>query len=298
MIALALPVDCQIGRTCFVQSYPDDDAGPGAKDYACHGRTYQGHDGTDFRLTSMAAQRIGVAVRAAAAGTVLRIRDGVDDVSVRRRPVQDGQDCGNGLVVDHGGGWQTQYCHMAKGSIAVRPGQQVAAGAKLGLVGLSGNTEFPHLHLTVRQDGKPVDPFAYGAKPGACAAGRSLWTQTPAYVRGAVLQAGFAPGPVTMDQAQGGGVAGPTRQSPALVAWVQAIGLEAGDVRRLTLVAPDGSIVADGTEPPLDRDKAQVIQFAGRKMRGPGWTPGTYRARFIVTRASRPVIDRRFEVTL
>lgn len=298
MIALALPVDCDIGRTCFVQSYSDADAGPGVRDFACHGRSYQGHDGTDFRLTSMAAQRAGVAVRAAADGVVLRMRDGVDDVSVRQRPVTDGQDCGNGLVVDHGGGWQTQYCHLAKGSLVVRPGQRVAAGAPLGRIGLSGNTEFPHLHLTVRENGRAVDPFAYGATPGSCGGGRSLWRQTPAYVRGAVLQAGFAAGPVTMDRAQDGGIAGPDARSPALVAWVQAIGLEAGDVRRLTLTAPDGGVVADATEPALDRDKAQVIQFAGRRMRGDGWPPGRYVARFTVVRAGRTVIDRRFEVTL
>ena len=273
------------GRVCGCPI--ERSGGPGAPSRYCD---LPGHN----RAKAFAARR--AFQLAAAGGPAPRAED--RELVVPERPVTDGQDCGNGLVVDHGGGWQTQYCHLAKGSLVVRPGQRVAAGAPLGRIGLSGNTEFPHLHLTVRENGRAVDPFAYGATPGSCGGGRSLWRQTPAYVRGAVLQAGFAAGPVTMDRAQDGGIAGPDARSPALVAWVQAIGLEAGDVRRLTLTAPDGGVVADATEPALDRDKAQVIQFAGRRMRGDGWPPGRYVARFTVVRAGRTVIDRRFEVTL
>ena len=41
-------------------------------------------------------------------------------------------DIGSGLiklvVIDHGGGWETQSCHLARGSIRVKVGQAVAAG--------------------------------------------------------------------------------------------------------------------------------------------------------------------------
>ncbi len=68
-------------------------------------------------------------------------------------------DCGNGLVIDHGDGWQTQYCQRKQGSVRGNNGQTVAAGDVLGQVGLSGRTLFPHLHISARKDGETVGPF-------------------------------------------------------------------------------------------------------------------------------------------
>ncbi|WP_420136647.1 M23 family metallopeptidase [Sphingomonas sp.] len=301
-LRLSFPVACTLGTDCVIQNYPDDDPGPAARDYACHGRTYQGHDGTDIRLPSMVAQRRGVNVLAVAAGTVLRARDGVADRSIRDAPLgaASGQECGNGLVIDHGGGWETQYCHMAQGSIAVRPGAQVKAGAVLGKVGLSGNTEFPHLHLTVRSNGKAVDPFAAGAPAGSCRGGKSLWATTPAYREGEVLVTGFADGPVTMGQVQNAGstpTPPPGRTTP-LVAFAQAVGLQGGDVQRLILSGPGGAVVADNRAEPLDRDKAQVILFTGRKAQAGGWPAGRYTAAYSVTRGGKVVITRSWAMTL
>ncbi|MCG6904806.1 MAG: M23 family peptidase, partial [Rhodobacter sp.] len=50
-LRLDLPIDCVIGDSCFVQNYVDRDPGPGAVDFACHGLTYDGHQGTDIALT-------------------------------------------------------------------------------------------------------------------------------------------------------------------------------------------------------------------------------------------------------
>ena len=110
----------------------------------------------------------GVQVLAAAAGTVLRLRDGMDDVSIRvtgADAVKD-REAGNSLIIDHGNGWETQYGHLRKGSIIVKPGQTVTAGQPIALMGLSGNTEFTHTHFEVRHNGKPVDPYT-GADMGS-----------------------------------------------------------------------------------------------------------------------------------
>ncbi len=139
----ALPIDCVPGATCFVQNYVDHDPSSAWRDYACGARSYDGHDGTDFRVPSMAAVRTGVAVLAAADGVVAGTRDGMPDGSIRengKEAVKD-RECGNGLVLRHADGWETQYCHLAQGSVAVRRGQTVRAGARLGSVGLSGLTE-------------------------------------------------------------------------------------------------------------------------------------------------------------
>ncbi|MGY3145616.1 hypothetical protein ACVWYQ_002615 [Bradyrhizobium sp. USDA 3397] len=162
----AWPVACDLGRTCFIQNYVDHDPSDKTLDFRCGRRTYDGHDGTDIRLPDLDVQRTGVAVVAAASGRVAHTRDGMDDVSVKvaGKAAVAGRECGNGAVVEHGNGWSTQYCHMAKGSLRVKPGDSVSAGQTLGLVGLSGNTELPHLHFTVRQSRAVVDPFAEGRR--------------------------------------------------------------------------------------------------------------------------------------
>jgi murein DD-endopeptidase MepM/ murein hydrolase activator NlpD len=176
---LAFPLACQSGQTCEIQHYVDRDPGPGVLDYRCGHRTYDKHGGVDIRILDMAAQQRGVDVLAAAPGKVARLRDGVPDVSVRTRGLGavSGQECGNGVVIDHGDGWETQYCHLAQGSVKVKVGDTVKAGTPIGRVGLSGQTEFPHLHITVRHNGQMVDPFAPNVAMGTCAApGHSMWT--------------------------------------------------------------------------------------------------------------------------
>jgi len=302
-LRLAWPLACVLGQTCAIQNYLDDDPGPAATDYQCAHRTYQSHNGVDIRLVSMVLERRGLNVLAAAPGTVLRLRDDMPDISIRDEAAGAvaGRECGNGLVIAHADGWETQYCHMRQGSLAVHAGQQVAAGTVLGKVGLSGDTEFPHLHITVRKDGKVVDPFAYGAPAGACHAGESLWAATPAYREGEVLVAGFASGAVTMRDIQENGAdqpARPTRTTP-LVTFVQAIGLEQGDRQRLVLTGPDGTTLADSAAPPLDHDKAQQMLFVGRGHPPPGgWPAGEYRAAYSVTRNGKTVLNHIAKILL
>ncbi|MFC4174090.1 M23 family metallopeptidase [Microvirga sp. GCM10011540] len=305
-VTLRLPVDCEIGVTCFIQHYVDRDPSPAVQDYQCGTLAYAGHTGTDFRVPTLAAQEAGVDVLAAAGGKVLRVRDGMEDVSITGRGRESVQnlECGNGLLIDHGQGWETQYCHMARGSLAVKPGDMVAAGQRLGRIGLSGMTEFPHLHLTVRKDGQVVDPFAYGAPEKSCGGGASLWEpslrQALAYQAGSVLNTGFATGPVKMAQIEAGeaGREKITPDAPALVAFVRSIGLRGGDEQILTLLSPDGNTLAENKAPPLDRDKAQWMMFAGKKQPAGGFRPGRYRAVYRVMRDGKPAIEKVFEVAV
>ena len=303
LLRLAWPVDCRLGQTCAIQNYVDDDPGVAVVDYECGHRTYSGHDGIDIRLISMALERRGVNVLAAAPGRVLRVRDGVEDRSMRDAPAGAvaGQECGNGVVIGHADGWETQYCHMRQGSLAVRPGDEVKAGAVLGKVGLSGNTELPHLHITVRKDGKAVDPFAYAAAAGSCGAGQSLWAASPVYRQGEVLVAGFSTGPVTMRDVQEDGADQPSRpnRNAPLVTFVQAIGLEAGDLQRLVLTGPGGADIARSAPPPLDHDKAQQLLFVGRgHVPVGGWPAGEYRANYSVVRKGRTVLTHIAKIIL
>jgi Peptidase family M23 len=305
-IEFRLPIDCDVGRNCVIQNYVDHDLSPKARDYKCGSLTYDEHNGTDFRLPNLAAGRAGVNVLAAADGQVLRRRDGMPDVSVSSGEVSSVADreCGNGVVISHEGEWETQYCHLAQGSVLVRPGDRITAGRPIGRVGLSGKTEFPHLHFTVRHKGHVVDPFAFGMAEGACGGGTPLWTASVrnvlSYQARTVLNTGFAGGPVTMEQIEAGEAerTAPGTRAEALIAFVRAIGLKAGDVQRLSLVGPDNQILADRTENPLDRDKAQVLLFVGKKRPPGGWPAGRYQATYSVRRNGQIELERLFALSL
>src|SRR5690606_33023540 len=102
-LKLSLPLDCEPGRTCFLQHYVDIDTGSDARDFRCGSATYDGHKGTDFRLLSTAAARRGVRVLAAAPGVVKAVRDGLEDSIAREsggKAGVSGVECGKGLVVN------------------------------------------------------------------------------------------------------------------------------------------------------------------------------------------------------
>ena len=271
---LRLPLDCTPGEDCFLQHYVDRDPGPGAVDWTGGSLTYDGHKGTDLRLADLSAMRAGVPVLAPAAGIVTAVRGDMADVEMEDRAALDGRDCGNGLVLDHGDGWETQLCHLALGSVSVAPGQSVAAGEPVGEVGLSGATQFPHVHLSVRHDGMVVDPFVDG-----------LWQEAPAYEPGGLMAAGFAAGVPDYQEVKAGTAAAEAlpSDSPALVIWAFAFGSRQGDVVRLTFDGPDGA-EAFTTDIVLERGQAQLFRAAGRRARPGGWTAGTYAGRAVLLR--------------
>ncbi len=278
---LDLPVDCTLGQTCFVQQYVDHDPGPGAQDFTCKGLSYDTHTGTDIALPSLSAMQDGVAVLAAAPGQVRTLRDGMPDTGLTAGTAAqiEGRECGNGVVISHADGWETQYCHLMQGSVSVTQGQMVDAGTPLGQVGLSGNTEFPHLHIAVRRNGKIVDPFDPDGQI-TCGAPdpETLWSAPVTYVPGALLNAGFATGIPDYASIKAGTAAAATisRDAPALVAWGYAFGGQKGDVIQITITGPSGTIT-DHSET-IDRNQAQFFRAAGRKTPARGWPAGDYAA--------------------
>ena len=63
---------------------------------------------------------------------------------------------GNMVLIEHNGGIETLYGHMA--SVLVHPGQSVSAGAQLGQVGNTGLSTGKHLHFEVLVGNVPLDP--------------------------------------------------------------------------------------------------------------------------------------------
>jgi hypothetical protein len=206
------------------------------------------------------------------------------------------------VLIEHESGWSTQYCHMAKGSVRVKIGDQMKTGQPIGLVGLSGDTEFFHLHFTVRHHGKIIDPFAYGAAENSCGSGRSLWTASLAeqmqYRRGEIIDFGFAGIAPTMELVESGEIGRHpvTQASDALVAYVRAIGLQAGDQPSLAVQGSGGAAFSASNVAALDRDKAQLLVIAGKKRTAPAWPAGRYSATYRVMRDGAEVLRKTFDV--
>ncbi len=298
-IELGLPIACEIGRNCWVQNYVDHDPSPAVKDYACGGQTYDGHDGTDIRVLNTAAS---ADVIASAAGIVKGMRDGVADNLMRTeadRAAVGNRECGNGVVIDHEGGWQTQYCHMRQGSVAVKTGDRVQAGTKLGEVGYSGMAAFPHVHLTIRNNGQALDPFG----GGTCGAvGDPIWSAKALaslnYEKGEVIQSGFSPAPVELAGLETGEVRtqNPDGGWPAMVAYAWAISLMNGDTVTVTLRGPGGIEAANTVT--LDRNKAVYLLFAGKKRPAGGWPKGEYAGSLTVSNEGELRLSQEWRATL
>ncbi|WP_422048798.1 M23 family metallopeptidase [Shimia sp.] len=282
----SLPVDCELGETCFIQNYVDQDSSGGTRDHTCGGLTYDGHKGTDFALPTSKAMAEGVNVLAAAGGVVLGVRDGMRDQIIRTEdiPKLNGRDCGNGVAIDHGDGWVTQYCHMKRNTVSVATGDQVKRGQPLGEIGLSGRTQFPHLHISVRHNDQVVDPFSADTLGTCGGAHSSLWAEPISYVAGGLIRIGFEVGIPEYDRVKDG-MAGRERipaQAKALVLFGHAFGSRPGDQMSFTINGPQGAVYTQTML--LDRAQAQYFRAGGRRTPQGGWPKGTYTGEVLLKR--------------
>ncbi len=307
---LLFPVRCEIGRDCWFFAYMDLQSGPAYRDYRCGLRTYEGHKGTDIAPVDPGAR---LPVVAAADGVVLGRRDGMEDSPMQGPdPSREGRECGNGVRLDHGGGWTTQYCHLQRGSVTVRRGARVSAGDELGRTGSSGRAELPHLHFQLELNGRPVDPFG-GAQPSdpphctASAVGRTetaLWQTSadPARYTPTMFQhAGLTTEIPEMERMlQGGDPHAASADGPAIVGYAVLLGAHSGTSIETVIADPDGRILFRNRHS-IDEDRARYFAYAGTRRKTARWEPGVYRAKFIVTGESPagPVrVERTAEITL
>ena len=81
---------------------------------------------------------------------------------------------GNAILVNHGDGTKSLYAHLSK--IYVKKGDSVTSNTVVGLVGSTGRSTGPHLHLEIYQDNVPINPLTM--LPGLTKKAPTLLTNT------------------------------------------------------------------------------------------------------------------------
>lgn len=290
---LEFPLRCSDHVECVVQNLFDHDPGPSFSDYNCGALGYDGHDGVDIRVANLSVMDEGVAVLAAAPGVVRAVRNDMQDINIKDGGLGaiKGHEAGNAVAIRHGSDWETQYSHLRRGSVQVKPGDSVKAGDVLGLIGLSGRTEFPHLHFEVRHRGKAVDPFVGPIDGFQCGSAKSpMWSEGAGkilkYRPTGLLQTGFATDVPTRKAVEWGEtLPEPVSSSaPAIVFWVELFGVQQGDIETIQLFGPDNKTVISARTRQVSGDKARWLSYVGRKRRGVGWDPGVYQSRYELMR--------------
>ena len=286
------PVACTPGRDCWIVHHVDTDpALDVATDYQCGVQTYDKHQGTDFAIRDWVALEEGVDVLAAANGTVLRVRDGIEDKMPAEGEVEkmlaENRGCGNGVVVDHGGGWQTIYCHLKRGSITVKPDDKITAGQHLASIGHSGAAEFPHLHFGVFHDSKVIDPFTGNTEDKDCRAAKTpMWLPglSLPYEPVTLYAAGFADSAPDYEALLRTARNPDTlpAEAPALTFWVLMFSALPGDEIVMKIYAPDGTVLVERT---LTQEEARKRQYyyLGKRT-ADKLVPGPYTGTLTLTR--------------
>ena len=134
-------------------------------DWNCGERTYDAdtfnHNGTDYnggQFPWWTMANDGLVVIAVEDGEIIEIHDGEPDKNCSFNQDSDA----NRVILLHDDGSVTIYAHMKKGSVTSRKvGDMVEQGDYLGVVGSSGLSNGPHLHLGVQDlSNNLFDPYA------------------------------------------------------------------------------------------------------------------------------------------
>lgn len=282
---LEMPVDCELGENCWIVNYVDVDPSEDIRaDFTCNPRTYEGHKGTDFGLADRRTMEAGINVLSATSGTVSRVRNNVPDrPALKGMPydVEEGKECGNGILVDlPQKGWKIAYCHMKESSITVKPGDKIKAGDKIGLIGQSGNADFPHLHISIYHDNITIDPFTGQTDTKGCnQEAHTLWKDTEAvsYSPVDIYAAGFENAQPVFDQIKIDASAKEfiAVDSDIITLWASFYGVKKDDIIEMEILTPRGESYA-ARQFVMSKDRAQQFYFIGRKTRSAPLMIGVY----------------------
>ena len=301
-----LPIDCRLEEDCWILNYvdmgPDDDK---KTDHNCLERTYDGHKGTDFAIEDEAAMKRGVNVLAAMEGTIIRVRDSEPDRWASKEELdqikKERKECGNAIMIDHGDGLQSIYCHLKQGSVKVKPGNKVKSGDVIGQVGLSGFTQFPHVHFGVIWEGALMDPFTGVDNTKSCTDfKRSMWNKEldVKYQPLVIQNAGFSDIVPELSSLEKKSKTPPTISATTNIFafWAIMLGSREGDKIIMEIKNPDGKIFAR-REIIQPQNRARQFYYTGRRLSDKPIAEGAYTGTIIVERADHEGKTRQWTKT-
>lgn len=274
-IKFGMPIACEIDKDCYIQNLPDVTQGSDVFDTFCKGAAYDGHKGIDIRVLSMKDLARNVPIVASADGIIKAYRDGEPDRLVQtpqERTAVKGKECGNGVVISHPNGFESQYCHLKQGSITVKKGQKVKQGDVLGFVGNSGFAAFPHIHFGVRKNGQWLDPITGNPPSNSCNftnTDNSLMEETLLAKFQAdtsrLLSSGITGAVINHQELVKTGAPKKLQISDtAIVGWSWFINLRKGDRISIKLEGPNG-LISENVTKPLTKNQASYSAFTGKK---------------------------------
>ena len=292
-IRIKSPVACTIGADCWITRYPNT-AAPGTppKDFKCGALTDADSTGIDIALRDAASMQAGVNILAVANGKIMNVRDDIDDAPADDAKIKslkaEKRACGNGVFIDHGKGWQSIYCHLKKGSIKVKKGDEVKSGAILAQAGQSGAAPLPQIHFSLFHNGKAIDPFT-GLETGTgCGQeGSGLWSGADvSYQEATLYGAGFAGNVPDFSAIKSDAVSPAEMDGDDLNAfsfWGGILGAQPGDKLTLEITRPDGTPLSRKEFVQKDTRPRQFY-YTGRKLKPRQLTPGDYTGTATLTR--------------
>lgn len=296
----SFPLACRAGMSCWILSYPDlDAAAESAKDYACGPATSDDEKFLRIGLSDVSALRQNIPVLAAGDGVVIDAADGVPDLVIAARAqLKTGTPlCGNGIVIDHGLGLQTAYCHLRRGSIIVRKGDRVIKGQPIAAAGQSGLATWPQLGFSIRKGGYFIDPITGSSPAEGCGFKPKNIVALPAlfqdYQPAAIVALGFSINPITPESMIIGDAPRFARinsSEKTINLWTMILGVHQGDrievrlrdPRNRTFYYQDVIADADYERMPLNISRSRGFS---------DWRMGGYTGEITLTRTieNRPV---------
>lgn len=281
---LQFPVRCTINKDCWIINYVDDDPTTNWHDYKNGRQTYEGHTGTDIAIKNIDRMSQGVDVLAAACGTVIATRDGVPDKNALSQDINQLQNigCGNRVAIKHLGNWITDYCHMKRGSIRVKKGDYVSAGQTIGQIGMSGLTEFPHIHINVQQNNKFYDPFT-GLERYTKGSKNPLWAanvlQQLSYNPLVVYNIGVSPQIPNLLDIRNGKYQSNNISCNAnmIIIWLDSFHVEKGDLVNIVVKNTNGTTFLNENVT-VSSSNAKKLMYTGRQRPAGGFAKGNYTA--------------------
>ncbi len=238
-IELSFPVACSLMNNCWITNHVDlDRKADFAEDYMCGSKTTDGSNSTHISLGSLSAAKDNIPVIATADGQVTIAQNNTGF-------------CGTRVLIDHGGGWESNYCHLSAKNLFVKEGQRIKKNQIIGTIGTTGKTDWPHLSYALLRNGMVFDPFSGRTNLEGCRPNSApLWSEkmNPLYEPAQVTSIGFDVGYINGDAIKNGAIKSATAidsNTPQLSLWALMMNVQKDDIIEIQIIEPSGRFLKE-----------------------------------------------------